>query len=136
VLYGAVHYPANYGYIPRTLAEDSDALDILVLGQEKLAPGIIVKARVLGVMPMIDAGEIDDKIIAVQLGDPGYTSIKTLGDLPPFRMNELMRFFGDYKALEGKEVKVAAPKGLDDAVNVVESCIERYKKEFADRLPN
>lgn len=133
VLYGAVHYPANYGFIPRTLAEDGDALDILVLSQEEVVPGAIVPARVIGVMPMIDSGDPDDKIIAVQMGDPGFESIRSLGDLPPFRMNEVMRFFGDYKALEGKEVKVAAPKGLDDAVAAVQKAMATYDAQVARR---
>ena len=127
ILYGAVHYPANYGFIPQTLAEDSDALDILVLGQEQLAPGTLVTARVIGVMPMVDTGEPDDKVIAVQQGDPGFDTIRSLGDLPPFRMNEIMRFFGDYKALEGKEVKVAAPLGATDAFAVVDRCAAAWR---------
>jgi inorganic pyrophosphatase len=131
VLYGAVHYPANYGFIPQTLAPDHDALDILVLGQEQVMPGTVVPARVVGVMPMEDTGEADDKIIAVQIGDPGFESIKSLGDLPPYRMNEVMRFFGDYKALEGKEVRVAAPKSVEEAVQVVSDCMVAYKQERA-----
>lgn len=127
VLYGAVHYPANYGFIPQTLAEDGDALDILVLGQEALQPGTIVTARVIGVMPMVDKGEPDDKIIGVQTGDPGFETVRSLEDLPPFRLNEVMRFFGDYKALEGKEVKVAAPHGTQDAVAIVERCAEAFR---------
>jgi inorganic pyrophosphatase len=130
VLYGAVHYPANYGFIPRTFADDGDALDILVLGQEQVIPGSIVPARVIGVMPMIDSGDPDDKIIAVQIGDPGLESIRSLGDLPPFRMNEVMRFFGDYKALEGKEVRVAAPKGIDDAMATVKEAMNHYDRKF------
>jgi inorganic pyrophosphatase len=128
VLYGAVHYPANYGFIPQTLADDRDALDVLVLGQEELAPGTLVSGRVIGVMPMVDTGEDDDKIIAVQQGDPGFDNIRSLGDLPPFRMNEIMRFFGDYKALEGKEVKVAHPLGTPDAVSVVERCASAWRE--------
>jgi inorganic pyrophosphatase len=134
VLYGAVHYPANYGFIPRTYADDGDALDILVLGQEEVMPGAIVPARVIGVMPMVDSGESDDKIIAVQMGDPGFDTVRSLGDLPPFRMNEVMRFFGDYKALEGKEVRVAAPKGLDDAVATVQAAMTKYEQEIRPRL--
>lgn len=126
VLYGAVHYPANYGFIPQSWAEDGDPVDILVLGQEEVVPGAVVSARIIGVMPMIDQGEPDEKIIAVQLGDPGFENIKTLGDLPPFRMNELMRFFGDYKALEGKEVRVAAPKGAPEATGVVQRTLDQY----------
>lgn len=133
VLYGAVHYPSNYGFIPRTLAEDGDALDILVLGQEPIVPGSLVTARVLGVMPMIDSGEPDDKIIAVQSGDPGFDTVRTLGDLPPFRMNEMMRFFGDYKALEGKEVKVAAPLETTAAVGIIERCLEAYAQAYPQK---
>jgi len=129
VLYGAVHYPANYGFIPRTLGEDGDALDILVLGQEPVVPGSLITARIIGVMPMIDQGESDEKIIAIHLGDPAYENIRTLGDLAPFRMNQVMRFFGDYKALEGKDVKIAAPLGADDAVRIVEQSIQAYNEK-------
>ena len=131
VLYSAVHYPANYGFIPRTLDDDGDPLDVLVLSQEEVVSGAVVAARVIGVMPMIDQGEVDDKIIAVMLGDPAFETVRTLNDLLPFRMNEIMRFFGDYKALEEKEVRVAAPQGLDDAVKVVERSIAMYDAKFA-----
>lgn len=134
VLYGAVHYPANYGFIPQTWAEDGDAIDILVLGQEEITPGAVVGARVIGVMPMLDQGEADEKIIAVQLGDPGFENIKTLGDLPPFRMNEVMRFLGDYKALEGKEVRVAAPQGVQAATEVVRRTMEQYSERRKELL--
>ena len=126
VLYGAIHYPANYGFIPRTLDDDGDPLDILVLSQEDVQSGAVVSARVVGVMPMIDQGEIDDKIIAVMVGDPAFETVRTLDDLLPHRMNEIMRFFGDYKALEEKEVRVAAPQGVEEAVKVVERSIALY----------
>jgi len=129
VLYGALHYPANYGFIPQTLDDDGDALDILVLAQEDIQPGSLVSARVVGVMPMVDSGETDDKIIAVMVGDPAFEVVRSLDDLLPFRMNEIMRFFGDYKALEEKEVRVAAPLGLDEAVKVVERCCLAYDKK-------
>ncbi len=129
VLYGAVHYPANYGFIPQTLGDDGDALDCIVLGQEPIVPGALVTARVIGVMPMVDSGEADDKIICIQNGDPGFDTVRSLDDLPPFRMNEVMRFFGDYKALEGKEVKVAAPHDTAAAVKVVERCMGQYQQE-------
>ncbi len=134
VLYGAVHYPANYGFIPQTLCEDNDALDILVLGQEDVVPGALVTARIIGVMPMVDQGEPDDKIIAIHLGDPAYENIRTLGDLAPFRMNEVMRFFGDYKALEGKEVQIAAPLGVDGAMKIVEDSIKLYNEKKGSLL--
>ena len=131
VLYGAIHYPANYGFIPRTLDDDGDALDVLVFAQDDIQPGSIVSARVIGVMPMVDQGETDDKIIAVMVGDPAFEVVRSLDDLLPFRMNEIMRFFGDYKALEEKEVRVAAPLGLDDAVRIVEKCCMAYDKKYA-----
>lgn len=131
VLYGALHYPANYGFIPRTLDDDGDPLDALVLSQEEVVPGAVVAARVIGVMPMIDQGQVDDKIIAVMVADPAFETVRTLNDLLPYRMNEIMRFFGDYKALEEKEVRVAAPQGLDDAVKVVERAIGLYDAKFA-----
>lgn len=135
VLYGAIHYPANYGFIPRTLDDDGDALDVLVLSQDEVVPGALVSARIIGVMPMVDQGQVDDKIIAVMIGDPMFEGVRTLDDLAPFRMNEIMRFFGDYKALEEKEVRVAAPHGLDEAVKVVERSLaawqERYGKKIA-----
>jgi inorganic pyrophosphatase len=128
VLYGALHYPANYGFIPQTLDGDGDALDVLVLSQEDLQPGCVVSARVIGVMPMLDQGETDDKIIAIMNGDPAFEGVRTLDDLLPFRMNEIMRFFGDYKALEGKEVRVAAPGGVEDALRVVERSVALYAR--------
>lgn len=130
VLYGAIHYPANYGFIPRTLDDDGDALDVLVLSQDEVISGALVSARVIGVMPMVDQGEVDDKIIAVMIGDPMFEGVRTLDDLAPFRMNEIMRFFGDYKALEEKDVRVAAPSGLDEAVKVVERSLAMYEKKF------
>ena len=131
VLYGAIHYPANYGFIPRTLDDDGDALDILVFAQDDIQPGCLVSARVIGVMPMVDQGETDDKVIAVMVGDHAFEVVRNLDDLLPFRMNEIMRFFGDYKALEEKEVRVAAPLGVDEAVKVVEKCIGMYDKKYA-----
>ena len=135
VLYGAIHYPANYGFVPRTLDDDGDALDILVLAQEEVLPGSLVSARVIGVMPMVDGGDVDDKVIAVMVGDPAFEIVRSLDDLPPYVMNEIMRFFGDYKALEEKEVRVAAPLGLDEAVRIVEKCCQAYDAKFAPRAP-
>jgi inorganic pyrophosphatase len=128
VLYGALHFPANYGIVPRTLDGDGGPLDVLVLSQEDLASGCVVSARVIGVMPMLDQGDTDDKIIAIMNGDPAYEGVRTLDDLLPFRMNEIMRFFGDYRALEGKEVRVAAPLGVDEAVRVVDRCLAAYQQ--------
>src|SRR5205809_88347 len=92
ILYSAVHYPANYGFIPQTLAEDDDPLDVLVLCQEELAPLTLLKARAIGVMTMLDSGKRDHKILAVAVNDPEYNSFKEAADLPPHRLTMLRRF--------------------------------------------
>lgn len=132
VLYGALHYPANYGFLPRTLDGDGDPLDVLVLSQESVLPGSLVSARMIGVMPMNDQGDEDDKIIAVMVGDPAYKDVYTLAHLPEYRVNEIMRFFSDYKVLERKEVRVERPLGVDDAKQVLQNAIELYNKTHGD----
>jgi inorganic pyrophosphatase len=121
VLYSAVHYPANYGFIPRTHADDGDPLDILVLMQEPVAPLTIVRARPLGGMRMVDEHGGDDKIIAVCVDDPAYAHYETLTSVPSHVMRELDRFFRDYKVLEGKgdQVDVGAMYGVEQALEVI-----------------
>ncbi|XVF33065.1 hypothetical protein REPUB_Repub17cG0136300 [Reevesia pubescens] len=106
VLYSSVVYPHNYGFIPCTLREDNDPLDCLVIMQEPVLPGCFLRARALGLMPMIDQGEKDDKIIAVCIDDPEYKHYTDIKDLPPHRLTEILRFFEDYKKNENKEVAV------------------------------
>src|SRR6267142_3742110 len=106
MLYSAVHYPANYGFIPQTLAEDDDPLDVLVLCQEAVAPLTLVKARAIGLMTMIDSGKKDHKVLAVAMDDPEYDGFREAEELPPHRLTMLRRFFQDYKQLEGKAVEV------------------------------
>src|ERR1700733_14924549 len=106
VLYSAVHYPANYGFIPRTHADDGDPLDVLVLMQEAVAPLTIVRARTIGGLRMVDDKGGDDKIIAVCVDDPAYAQYETLQQFPPHLMKELDRFFRDYKTLELKRVDI------------------------------
>jgi inorganic pyrophosphatase len=132
VLFSSVHYPANYGFIPQTYCDDHDPLDILVLGQEAVAPLSIMRAKPIGVMKMVDQGEADDKIIAVHADDPEYAHYNSIDELPPHRLTEVKRFFEDYKALEKKAVVVEKFLGENEARNIVRSSIECYAKNRAD----
>jgi inorganic pyrophosphatase len=129
VLYSAVYYPANYGFIPRTHAGDGDPLDILVLMQEPVEPLTIVRARPLGGLRMVDKGG-DDKIVAVCIDDPAYAHYDTVQALPPHVLRELDRFFRDYKVLEGKqdEVEVGAMYGRDHALDIIRSARAAYDR--------
>jgi inorganic pyrophosphatase len=128
VLYSAVYYPANYGFIPQTYAEDDDPLDVMVLCQEALAPLTLVTARVIGLMTMIDSGKRDHKILAVAVGDPEFNSFREADELPPHRLNMLRRFFQDYKQLEGKSVEVDDIQAAELAMPVIEESLQRYSK--------
>ncbi|MDQ3365268.1 MAG: inorganic diphosphatase [Myxococcota bacterium] len=132
VLYSAVHYPANYGFIPRTHADDDDPLDILVLMQEPVDPLTIVRARPLGGLRMIDDKGGDDKIVAVCVDDPAFSHYMTWQSLPPHILRELDRFFRDYKQLEGKEkyeaVEVGDMYGQDEALAVIRRSREAYER--------
>ena len=125
-LFSAVHYPANYGFIPRTYCDDKDPLDILVLSSLTLPHLCLVDATVIGVMRMVDQGEADDKIIAVATYDESVNHMKDLADLPPHTEKQILRFFMDYKALEGKEVKVERFLGREEALRIVEEAISLY----------
>jgi inorganic pyrophosphatase len=127
VLYSAVHYPANYGFIPRTYCDDGDALDILVLTQATLQPLCIVDARPVGVMRMRDDKGGDDKIIAVAVHDPAMAGYHELDDLPPHTMREIRRFFEDYKALENKQVVIEDLHGAAAANDIVRTALEPYQ---------
>ncbi|MBI1918927.1 MAG: inorganic diphosphatase [Planctomycetes bacterium] len=128
VLYSAVHYPANYGFIPRTYCDDGDPLDVLVIGQEEVVPGVLLRARAIGLMRMRDEKGQDDKIIAVHVDDPECTAYHNVEDVPPHRLRELKRFFLDYKVLEGKEVIVDEPLGVDLALPVIREAITFYRQ--------
>jgi inorganic pyrophosphatase len=119
VLYSAVHYPANYGFIPQTHAEDGDPLDILVLMQEPVEPLTIVRARPLGGLRMVDDKGGDDKIVGVCVDDPAFAHYNSITELPPHVMRELDRFFRDYKQLEGKLSEVGEMYGKAEALSVI-----------------
>src|SRR5579871_6576887 len=129
ILYSAVFYPANYGFIPQTLAEDGDPLDVLVLCQEAVAPLTLVKARAIGLMTMIDTGKKDHKVLAVAVNDPEYDSFREAEELPSHRLAMLRRFFQDYKKLEGKAVDVEDFEPVKAALPVIEEALARYSTE-------
>lgn len=128
VLYSAVFYPANYGFIPQTYAEDDDPLDVLVLCQEAVAPMTLVTARAIGLMTMIDTGKRDHKILAVAVGDPEFNSFREAQELPSHRLMMLRRFFQDYKYLEGKSVEVDEIQAAGEAKPVIEDALQRYSQ--------
>jgi inorganic pyrophosphatase len=128
VLYSAVYYPANYGFIPQTLAEDDDPLDVLVLCQEPVVPLTLIYARAIGVMTMIDSGKKDHKIIAVATHDPEFNSYKEASEMPEHRLAMLRRFFLDYKQLEEKSVEVDEILSCRHALPVIDHALIRYKE--------
>ena len=134
VLYSAMYYPANYGFIPQTFCDDGDPLDILVLSQVDIVPLTLVEAKVLGVMRMIDQGEADDKIIAVANGDPSMAHYNDISELPPHLISEMKAFFEDYKKLEKKEVIVEEFQSKEVAIKILNESIELYKKEIAPKV--
>jgi inorganic pyrophosphatase len=126
ILYSAVYYPANYGFIPQTFAEDDDPLDVLVLCQEPVATLTLVNARAIGLMTMIDSGKQDHKILAVAMDDPEYNSFRDARELPPHRLMLLRRFFQDYKMLEGKDVEVEEFEPAEATLPIIEDALQRY----------
>ncbi|KAG5083743.1 hypothetical protein JHK84_053781 [Glycine max] len=127
VLYSSVVYPHNYGFIPRTICEDSDPLDVLIIMQEPVLPGCFLRAKAIGLMPMIDQGEKDDKIIAVCADDPEYRHYNDIKELPPHRLAEIRRFFEDYKKNENKEVAVNDFLPASAAFEAVKRSISQYQ---------
>ncbi|MEM9390870.1 MAG: inorganic diphosphatase [Bacteroidota bacterium] len=127
VLYSSMYYPANYGFIPQTYCDDKDPLDIVILSQITIVPLCIVSAKVIGVMRMLDAGEMDDKIIAVAENDMSVNHIDDVSQLPPHFMRELKNFFEDYKKLENKTVQVEEFQDANIAKQIVNKAIEDYK---------
>jgi inorganic pyrophosphatase len=130
VLFSAVYYPANYGFIPQTFCEDGDPLDILVISEIDVQPLCLVEAKVIGVMRMTDQGEADDKIIAIASHDISVNYIEDIEQLPPHTIVQMQRFFEDYKSLENKKVVVEHFLGKADAYRIIEEGFELYNRNF------
>src|SRR3954453_2129114 len=128
VLYSAVHYPADYGFIPRTFCDEGDPLDALVLGQEPVQPLTLVEARAIGVMRMRDEKGIDDKIVAVSVYDPAFAEYIDKAQLPVHVLRQVRRFFEDYKVLEHKQVVVDDLLGPSDALRIIGEALDLYRR--------
>ena len=133
ILYTATHYPANYGFIPRTYAGDKDPLDVLVLCQEEIYPLTLVPCYPIGALRMIDENEKDEKIIAIAKKDPFLNTYKDISELPPQISAEIMHFFEVYKQLEGKVTSVDKMMGREEAEKIIQEALENYKKEFENK---
>lgn len=130
VLYSAVHYPGDYGFIPRTLHEDGDPLDVLVMVKEETFPGCMIDVRPLGVLQMRDRGEPDDKILAVPCHDPYYHEYFDIADLSQHYLKEVEHFFHIYKDLEGRRVEIIGWEKSEVAARVINESITRYQEQF------
>lgn len=130
ILYTSTHYPASYGFIPRTYADDGDPLDVLILCSEPIAPLTLVRAYPIGVITMLDNGANDEKIIAIPFEDPTYNVYRSIEALPSHTFSEMRHFFKVYKELENKETAVNEVKGPRDAVEIIKHTIEQYNMKF------
>ena len=130
VLHTSTHYPANYGFIPRTYGDDGDPLDVLVLCSESMDPLTLVRVYPIGYISMLDSGKNDEKIIAIPYEDPTYNAYRGIEALPSHLFEEMRHFFSVYKQLEGKETAVDEVMGQKSAVRIVRQCIENYDNVF------
>ena len=130
IIYSSFHYPINYGFIPQTLGQDGDPLDILVMCSEAIQPLCRVEARVIGNMQMIDSDAIDDKIIAVAINDPSVNYVQSLSDLPNHFLLVLRNYFEQYKVLENKQVKINDFQDKDMAFSIIRESIDFYTETF------
>lgn len=130
ILYTSTHYPANYGFIPRTYGDDLDPLDTLVLCSEPLEPLTLVRCYPIGVISLVDSGRMDEKIIAIPFGDPTYKGYNNISELPEHIFEEMSHFFSVYKALEGKETAVNEVSGPAEAVKIIKKSMDDYLENF------
>ena len=130
ILYTSTHYPANYGFIPRTYGDDGDPLDALVVCSEQIDPLVLVRCYPVGVITMKDGGKNDEKIIAIPFSDPNYNMVKDIFELPPHMFEEIKHFFRVYKELEGKDTVVDEVQGRKAAAAVIEGAIKNYIETF------
>ena len=133
VLYTATHYPANYGFIPRTYADDGDPLDVLVLCARSVQPLTLIQVYPIGVMRMMDDGRVDDKIIAIPFSDPTYNSIRSIDEMPAHIFDEIMHFFTVYKQLENKQTAVKTLYDREEAERIIEEAILGYEEYMKDK---
>ena len=131
ILYSSVVYPENYGFIPQTLADDDDPLDVIVLMQEPVLPLSLLAVRPIGLLPMVDEGENDENIICVHVDDPEYKTYNHVSEFPEHRLNEIKQFFKEYKNLEDKEVEVGDISGPEEAMEYVQRAINLYKEKVS-----
>lgn len=130
ILHTSTHYPANYGFIPRTYADDLDPLDVLILCSESLLPLTLVECYPIGVISMIDNGRNDEKIIAIPVEDPTFNTYTDISDLPKHIFDEMSHFFSVYKALENKQTAVNEVQGRGEALRIIENALENYVNNF------
>jgi inorganic pyrophosphatase len=130
VLFTSTHYPANYGFIPRTFAGDNDPLDVLVLCQEDIEPMSLVECYPIGVIKMIDQDEVDEKIIAIPFGDPSMIQYKELKQLPHHLLTEISHFFEVYKSLEGKKTYILDIEDKEEALGIIQEAIDEYQDKY------
>lgn len=130
ILYTSTHYPANYGFIPRTYGDDGDPLDVVVICSEKIDPMTLVRCYPIGVITMKDSGKMDEKIISIPFNDPNYNTYKDISELPAHVFNEMTHFFSVYKNLEEKETVVDEVRNRDAAIEIIKAAINNYITEF------